>query len=293
MIKCDMKIAWLHNYSYPEYVGGAELTDFYWLKKSKELHLDVQEVTFGSEIPLADFYILGNTSKFNHQDIKKAIQNKPYVCIVHGGKISRGENGILDKEIKDLYGNAKALVCMSPEQATRLKKIIKDKKIILAPPFIDPSIFYNFNKKRAPNSYLYVGAIREHKGILKILALAEKNKENTFHFYGPSKDKEAYLLKLIEKTPNCFYYGSVQNSDLPEIMNKYENFVWYLDPKFNDFESFGRTIVEAILCGIKLKVDEKSFGVFSWDWDFSNPIMIATELKQYYNSFWRDILNIV
>ncbi len=279
-----MEIVWVHNFSYPKYVGGAELTDFYWIKKGIELRLKISEIRCGSPFKAGDVYMFGNFGKFNLQDLERKINGKPYICIVHGGLIT--------KEVVDIYDKARALVCMSPNQQKRLLNMTKNKRIIVTPPYIDTRLFYNFKKPRVSKSYLYVGAIREHKGIRIILEHAKKHLESNYHFYGPTKKKEIYLLEMIKSQPNCSYHGLVLNDHIPDIMNKYKTFIWYLDPNYNDFESFGRTVIEALLCGMRLEINRKNFGAFSWNWDFNHPREIAKKLEYFYSKFWDNALKV-
>ncbi len=280
------RIVWVHNYSYPEYVGGAELTDFYWIKKGKKLGLNILEVKWDSKnIPSGDLYILGNTGKFNQEELQEKIADKPYACIVHGG--------IVSPETLEVYNRAMVLVFMSPEQKRRFGNLKSDQESLIIPPYIDTTKFLDQKIQRIPDSRLFVGAIREHKGIQTILTHAKKHPTSIYHFYGPTKDREIYLLDMIKKLPNCIYHGVAQNENLPEIMNKYETFVWFLNPDIKDFESFGRTIIEALLCGMKLEVNKRQFGAFSWDWNFNNPKEVVAKLEKYYSKFWSQILKVV
>lgn len=281
------RIVWIHNFSYPEYIGGAELTDFYWIQKGKELGINLMETKYDSiDVPLGDAYILGNTGKFDSKLLLKKIGDKPYVCIVHGG--------IVSPESIELYKKATALIFMSPEQKKRFSKTVVDNKIsLIIPPYIDTKKFYDFREPRIQNSYLFVGAIREHKGIQTILSYAKDHPGFEYHFYGPTKSKEIYLLEMIKALPNCEYHGIISNEDLPKIMNKYETFIWFLNLNFNDFESFGRTIVEALLCGMRIKADKKEYGAFSWNWNFNNPKEVAKKLEEYYSNFWDEVLKTI
>ena len=276
-----MKIAWIHNYSYPNYIGGAELSDYYWIKKAKELEIDLIEVTCKSNPIYADAYILGNFSKIDKNYLAKIIQ-KPYICIVHGG--------LINKDFLEIFNQASLLVFMSPLQKEKCKNIFKNPRTIVIPPYVDVKKFRNYKKTREPNTYLYAGAIRTHKGIPEILKHAKAHPQNKYHFYGPVK-KEIYLIKHIKQLKNCTYHKPVANNKLPKIMNHCENFIWIIDPKRKYFESFGRTIAEALLCNLNLVVNKKNFGVFSWDWNFKNRNEIAGEISEHYYQFWDKMLS--
>lgn len=279
------RIVWAHNFKYPEYVGGAELTDFYWIKKGKEIGINIAEITWKSKILPGDGYVIGNIGKFDIKKLLRTIGENPFISIVHGG--------IFSSEALEVYKRANVLVFMSPEQKRRFGQTAGNKKSITIPPYIDTNMFYDLGKKRIPNSYLFVGAIREHKGLRTILTHAKKHSQSEYHFYGPTKDKEIYLLDMIKELSNCTYHGVAKNEYLPAIMNKYETFIWFLNPDFNDFESFGRTVVEALLCGMKIEANKKQLGVFSWNWNFNNPKEVAAKLEEYYSKFWDETLKVL
>ncbi len=280
-----MKIAWVHNYSYSQYIGGAELTDYYWIHKAKDLGLKISEIThtdknikFGD----MDLFVLGNISKIEAKYIKQIV-NRPYISVFHGG--------LVNKEQLEIVSNAKVSVLISPAQQKKYQNLLNKTIIYLSPPYIDTALFRDKYEKREQNSYLYIGAIRKHKGVHLILKYAKQNPKKNFYFYGPTKDKEDFLLNEISNTKNCHYLGVLQNiRDVAETMNRYEKFIWFLDPTINGFESFGRTAGEALLSGMELEVKKKQLGIFSWDWDFSNTNTIASRLKEHYNCFWGDLL---
>lgn len=277
-----MKIVWVHNYTYPDYIGGAELSDYYWIKKGKELRLNLIEVTHTSKPEQGDVYILGNFGKIQQDYLQKIVNNEPYICIIHGVLVS--------EEALKIYNSARLLVCMSPSHKNRFSKLTENPNTSISSPYVDPWLFCDYGKTRKPNSYLYVGAIREHKGIAAIIDHARLNQSGQYHFYGPIKQKEIYLLDKIKQAKNCQYHGSISNDQVPKIMNQYEKFIWLLNPAVNDYESFGRTLAEALLCGMKLVVDKKSFGIFSWKWDLNNRENIARNITKEYEKFWGKML---
>jgi len=192
-----MKIVWVHNYAYPNYIGGAELSDHCWIKKGKELGLNLVEVTHTRKPEQGDAYILGNFGKIQKAYIKE-ILHEPYICIIHGVLVSQ--------EALKIYNSARLIVCMSPSHKNRFSNLTENPNIAISSPYVDLRFFHDYGRTREPNSYLYVGAIREHKGIPAIIDHARLNQSGRYHFYGPTKQKEIYLLDKIRQAKNCKYH---------------------------------------------------------------------------------------
>jgi glycosyltransferase involved in cell wall biosynthesis len=272
-----MKIAWVHNYKYADFIGGAEISDEEWISKGKELGHEIQEITPTTGFIRGDFYVIGNYNKIPVEVLKKVVL-KPYVHIIHLRP--------LEEPFADFYKNSRCLIFVSPKQKRKHQEIISGDKFFITPPFIDPGKFYDREKAREKNSYLYVGAIRTFKGIPQILRYSKRH-PGSYYLYGPTKEREAFLVKDINKTKNCWYMGQVPYRQIPDLMNKYERFISL--PPDDRFESFGRTAIEAILCGMETILNKKTIGAFSWNWDFSNPKKIAGQLKKHYHSFWDNL----
>jgi glycosyltransferase involved in cell wall biosynthesis len=263
-----MKIAWLNDYKLNTLQGGAELTSYYWIKEGRQIGLDIVEVDPSDTIPEADFYILNNITKFNPDAIAGL---KNYSIITHG----------IPHAPIEVYRKAKNACFMSPSHLKR-NYLLNDNSFYSAP-YIDHSKFYKKpNECENQIKLVYIGWLYEHKGIKNILNYGD-NLKTKIDFYG--RGDEA-MIKLIRDRGNNVF-NEVPFDQLNEIYNKYDRFVWILAR----YGSYGRTLVEAMLCGLKLIIDSKNFGLFSYRWDFTSRDNIVENLEENLHSFWAKVID--
>lgn len=269
-----MNITWIHNLSVKHHAGGAEFSDYYWINKLAQKGHRVKEVTMGGQIGKADLYILGNFDCFPLGDIAKL---KPFYTVIHG----EPHGGAAFK----VYEKAEGLIFMSPSHAEKHKDLAPGVPRYYCAPYVDYSLFIDEETSRRPSSYLYVGNILNHKGISLMLDLIKSGvvKGKEFSFYGWSDDP---VLQNSIRALGGDVGPSVDQDQVVRLMNTYEYFFWHL----GRYGSYGRTLVEAMLCGMKLEVNKGKFGLFSYDWDFSNRSSIIDGLESNYNKFI-DIIN--
>lgn len=274
-----MRIIWAHDFTTSDYLGGAELTDQYWIDKARELDIQVMELNYkysfyGGEV---DHVVISNYSRLK-KTLLRDLTTNPYTVIVHGNLL---------KHTQDFYNKAEQVICMSPDHAKRIQKVLPKANVTYSPPFVDTSIFRVTPEStdRLLDSYLYIGGIYPHKGISDIIKYSRKNKVSV-DFFGPTDGSSQDLVEAIKLSKNRFHGPLNKHEDVSKYMNIYQNFVWFLNRK----GSYGRTLVEALLCGMNLIVNKENFELFSYDWDFNNPNDIKERLNWFYDNFWRNIL---
>jgi len=258
-------ILYIKNNDLSERIGGANLTDYYWielLRKKNQVKV-LTKNTIGNyldnDINKYDLVIFGNVNLLSeyYKFFKKF---KNYVVILHG---------ILNSEpFSNFYANAKRVITVSPLQEKWTKKIFGLRNVTYSSPYI-PHFFKNIGIKRSGN--VYIGDIAEYKGVKKILAYAQK-KNIKVDFYGN------LLEPLIPKNR---YKGQVTYEQVNNLMNNYENFIWFLDR----VGGFGRTLAEALLTGMNVIANRENFGIFSYDWDFDNPEVLRQQIDEEYLKF--------
>lgn len=269
-----MRVVWVHDFNIKTYLGGAELSDQYWIDKGKELGIEVLEMTKDQPLIDGDHYIISNFGRIDPNRLKIIQDTKPYSVVIHGN--------VLPEPNPRFYAYANTVVFMSPAHLKRCGKVAKNTQQQVSPPFIDDKIFRDKGQERE-DAMLYIGAVLGHKGIMETLTYLNKDKRG-LHFFGPSDDHN--LMEHIRKLPRAFYHGPIKPKEVPSLMNTYTTFAWYLNRK----GSYGRTLIEALLCGMELKVNRKNFEIFSYDWDFSSRQSIVDNLNFEYNQFWHKIL---
>lgn len=261
-----MKVAWLNDYKLDNYLGGAELTNHYWIEEGKRQGIDIEVITPETPIPNADHYVLTNCTKFNKTELARL---KSFSIITHGQPHIPAE----------IYHKAKTACFMSPSHLER-NKTLTDKGFY-SPPYVDGKLFYPIVTEPVQRN-LYIGWLYEHKGILNILDYAQKTKI-PIDFYGKGD------IDLINKIRIKGYevYNEVPQEKLVDVYNKYDKFVWII----KRYGSYGRTLVEAMLCNKKLIIDSKNFGLFSYKWDFTSRDDIIQNLEKELQVFWNKLLD--
>lgn len=258
-----MIITWLHDYSADQYIGGAELTDMYWIIKGKQIGLDIHEVTKADKIVnKKGLFIVGNVWRFTPKELEMLRDNK-YILIVHGEP---------RRDIEWLIPEALKVVYMSP---AHMQRINLGKKKVYSAPFVSPKLF--MDRMKHMKGKVYIGCLDASKGI-----------KQTIDHYGPGIDFYGRGdLKVWLKNAGYNVGRALETCEVPAILNEYTTFSWYLPRK----GSYGRTIVEAILCGLELEVNKENFEIFSYDWNFSKRENVAKNLYKQLDNFWNLILN--
>lgn len=144
---------------------------------------------------------------------------------------------------------------------------------------VNPKVFYDFGEARR-NVFVHVSSIVPHKGIQNVLQYAAEHLEDTFEFYG--RGNPDFIVQM-NAAPNCQYMGVAPNSEMPAVYNNAKHFIFLP----NWYEPFGRTVVEARLCGCELHMNERVGATEKeWFWDYGE---LVKKMETAVEDFWRMI----
>ena len=132
--------------------------------------------------------------------------------------------------------------------------------------FIPLDKFQNKNKERLKNSWFYLGDIGDARGVAKSVRIAIKNGCKEFVLAGPEIQPKyvEFLQQQFGQLTNIHYLGILSYDKVPKYMNTYENFIY--TPEI--YDSFCRKVLEAQSSGMKVFVDNKRIGLFSYPEDY-------------------------
>jgi len=216
---------------------------------------------------LAEFFALKSKIKEDNPDIINAhwiipqglsaylnykIYKIPYIVTSHGSDISGFKQANFLKKI--VLNNAKEIIVVSTSLKKEiLQNINPNLKIKVIPMGIETKIFKSKASKRNGNTLIFVGRLAPEKGVfflIKAMAIIrEEFPAVKLLIIGDGtlkKELEDLTINLgLER--NIKFLGSIDNRKLPSYYSKADIFV---GPSIN--EGFGRTFVEAGLCGCAL-----------------------------------------
>lgn len=199
--------------------------------------------------------------------------NDNYLSVDPGNVIILQHTSIPGNKSRKFIKKARCVVAMSTESAIRLRGMgAKDVRIFY------PYVPVDFRKavKRKREGRIYVGRISVDKGIVETLAYLREVEEEC-HFYG-----DGDLVDLVKKHPFAKYCGIVQYEALPWIYNRYDIYTWRL----SRYGGYGRTLVEAALCGLELDVNKQNFGIFrEEDFNLNNSVKLRKRLDENLGEF--------
>lgn len=257
-----MRITWWHDFSIQQYFGGAEITDHYWMQTLRDYTLT--ECIYTDRVVPADLTIIGN--HFNLREIPK----NDYFVIIHG----------YHNDNPELYANAKKIIYTSP---ARQHEDGLPNSIVIAP-FVDGNVFRYRNGWRPKNrsGNMYIGRIHPFKGLENLIKWSKENKEDVdVYGYG---DPES--IEKVNQAKYLHYKGIVTQKQVVDIMNQYQNFVFFPEEK----ESFCRTVIEAHLCEMNVITNKDKIGAYSFDWDFNNRDELEDNLYKQLEQF-KNVIN--
>lgn len=255
------KILWLTDYTTVEVpAGGAEITDSYVIAAGQALGYEIEVARpcnlRSNVLERNDIVVFSNCYEFPKPARDRVMATKPYIVYSHDS----GRWMEVLKKHPEMMQGAKATVFLSPLHRDCFQKFLKGvKNILLIPPHI-PYEFYDKGHERI-NKVMFVGNIHEGKGVAEIIEFARTNKDMLFDFYYNRSSN--VLLSQLKKLPNCKLVGYVPKEEIYNNYNKYKYFIHI--PRH--YESFGRAVGEAFLCGCELIVNER-VGAVSYGWDY-------------------------
>lgn len=261
------KVAWISDRFYPEYQGGAEITEFVLMEIGRKQGL---KIDYWDKKPTKeyDFYIIGNTHNWSLQKVLNIIQGKKFVFFSH--------DPLSKLQTIHLLKKAFLIVFMSPKHQEYYSKKVKIKNFILQPPaFLDLEKWKSGKKEEHA---LYVGDLNPYKGIRNLYQFAQDHPEITFKVYGRNFASFPFTLD------NFHYYGWLPEEDLPKELGKAKYFV-HLPSKVDPGPHM---VINAFLSDCELIVN-KNVGVLSYDWNWNDKDEIKKKLKEYQETFWKRI----
>lgn len=267
------KILWISDYSVKQNKGGAQQTNSEMIKAGRKLGHTIRLVTYDSVMPSADSYdliVINNITKFD----KGLIDD-----LVASGKCVRYEHDHwVAENYPELYKKVNKTIFLSPLHKESIEDKIgyKVKNYEIIPSPIDSKVFKISEDSKEANSVIIVGNLCEDKGLVNLLEYARENPQLKFYAVGWGSGVEE--LKTLE---NIEYIGELDRKDLIKYYQRCEYF--YHRPVWK--EPFGRTVIEAYLCGCSLLVNS-NVGAVSWDWDYSNYNKIKKNVQSQSN-FWK------
>jgi glycosyltransferase involved in cell wall biosynthesis len=271
------KIMWVADYSVKHNKGGAQQTNQEMIKYGRSKGIYIKTINKDEPIPEKldyDAIILNNVTQFCTEDLERLLDT---------GKCIRYEHDYwVAENMPEMYKKCKHVIFLSPLH----KKTAEDKcgynvdNSSLVPSPIDSDVFKDNDIKKEKGSVCCVGNLVAEKGSESLLQFIASNCNMKSYIAGRGEDIEK--LKDLE---NVEFLGELNRKDLIEIYQKCEYF--YHRPLWN--EPFGRTVIEAFLCGCHLLLND-SVGAISWDWDYSNYEEIKKNVQSQ-NNFWRVIKN--
>lgn len=147
----------------------------------------------------------------------------------------------------DLY-LAETRQLVDQAKAYGLKKIrwFPNHRKIQLPTCGDP----NIRKRQTCRRFVYVGHIREYKGILVLVEAAKSLPAGvSIDVYGPWFDD--LDRNVFDNSPNIYYRGMLKPEDVVETMSKYDAFVL---PTHHNGEGYPGSILEAYNAGLPVVV---------------------------------------
>ena len=148
-----------------------------------------------------------------------------------------------------------------------------DINISIIPPFIDMNKFYYNDNPRHRQNICRVGKIYSHKGIDKVL-MCLRNDGIKADFYG---DGNPLIKYQLEQSLYANYMGDIDHQNIEETYRKYRYFIHM--PA--EIEAFGRSTMEAKLCGCEI-IGNGKIGCLSYRIEDE----LIEQIKESHSLFW-------
>lgn len=248
-----MKILFVSDFGVHHNPGGAQRSNDLIIKKGIEIGHNIIEYNYDSSIDLFmddyDALISSNLEVISRQNpnlLNIISSHKNHVRLEHD------MNSYLTNEQRRLlFSSCKKTIFLTEYHHKLFIKKYGDffVNVVYVPDPIDTSIFFDFKKERE-DKILYVGFMHELKGTFDFFAYAINNPDLKFVVAGWGDKIFEHLAKTI---PNIEFLGGVLYSKMPEIYNRYKQFIYF--PRIE--EPFCRSVAEAMLCGMKTNLNDK------------------------------------
>lgn len=264
-----MKIAIVNAQDWNERRGGGELSIKYWYNKGIQQGYDISMVTNNKPDVNKDYdyYVIGNYPEMNMDYITWITNNKPHVFVV--------TNSIHWTHLDIHTRNAKGFIFMAPDHALQHRK--QHTKHFFTPPYIDHTIFKPLGMETHTNTEAYYGLIHPLKVNQNMVEYIKHNQQKEFYLYGDNQYPE------LAHIPNIRIKSTLDTDEqVCKAMNSHDTLFWRLDR----YGCYGRTIVEALLCGMQINVNREAFGLFKYSWIDADRKTICSVLDNELDTFW-------
>ncbi len=268
------KIAWIADFVVKTYkAGGAQYTNEMYIragiKKGYSIDVITKDDTAHKDY---DLYILNNIRYFKPDVLNNIINNKAFIRLEHDYWICGGlvlYPSILNNSLLNLFMSARHLA-----ECKRLRHIdIPNSCYVVSP--VDTNLFSIDKRiKKDRNLVVWTGHDRpENKGFDTAIQYAKANPQLKFKMFG--------LFRKSHTLPdNVEIVGEVDQT----VFAKWLKSAQYLMAVPNWIEPSGRSVLEGILCGCDLIVNN-NIGVLGEDIDFNDYEQVV-ELAQSEDKFW-------
>jgi len=272
----SLKIAWVADFSTKNYKsGGAQYTNELIIKAGRSRGHIIDEIYPETKIKRKyDLYILNNIRYFKPTFIKNIINNEKYIKYEHDYWIADILNP--DSPYNDLLNNSLLNLFMSKkhieENERKLGLKIPKSNYILSP--IDTELFYIdewINKE--DNLAIWTGHDEpDNKGFTNLIKYAKEHSELQIKAFGRFKKY------TNNNTPNNIeIMGEVTQIEFAQWLKRAR----YVIALPNWLEPTGRSVMEGLLCGCTLIVNDR-IGFLYEDIDFDNYNQIKKAVKTEY-----------
>jgi glycosyltransferase involved in cell wall biosynthesis len=120
----------------------------------------------------------------------------------------------------------------------------KRKNVMFIPNYVDTKTFKPKTIKKFISRVVFVGRLSEEKNLFNLINAMAKT-GFTLDIYGKGELRDILEKYAIKKKAHVNFRGTVPNSELPDILNRYK---YYILPSY--FEGMPKTLLEAMACGL-------------------------------------------
>ena len=270
-----IRIGWVADHFYPEYLGGAEITDYLMIKAGEERGYEIvrlgREDVSDESLRDLDFLVVSNVHTFTSREVE-CILRKRFILYLH--------DPVIDPHTPILLKNAVLAVFLSPLH----KRFFQERlhlpgRVLVCPP---PVMIERQPSTEREEFAVYAGLIAKHKGIYNVLDYARKHPSLRIYLVGRSQVPDLNLPGNVE------YLGVLEREELLDLLSRAKYFIHL--PEW--VEAFGRAVAEAYLCGCQLIVNDK-VGFLSYPWNFKDREGVKRALASSPQVFWDAVISAI
>jgi GT2 family glycosyltransferase len=270
------KIAWLADFKIATYkAGGAQYTNRCMIDYGIQLGYSIDLITPEDKLNNNyDLYILNNIKYFDHNFIKKIIKDKNYIRWEHDYWITGALPSfpdILDKSKLNLFMSKRHL-----QECCQIMDMEIPKATYCTSPINTDVFFIDTSIIKDNNLIIWTGHDDpDNKGFTHSVNFAQEHPDKIFKFFGK------FTLEHKDLPDNMELIGEVDQS----VFAKWLQRAKYVMALPNWIEPTGRSILEGLLCGCELIVND-NVGFLYEPIDFDNYdqlIWLAHSEQRFWN----------